>query len=129
MLASLPVTILLAEDEPMVRNMIATILKGHGYNVLVAVDGQDALEVTKTNQQEEINLLLTDIEMPKMNGLELVRQFRKECPEAKIILMSGFTEDPSLKDAKSQQNTEFISKPFSPQTLTQKVEEMLRRDS
>ena len=123
MLQENPATILLAEDEPSVRNMIATILRGHGYHVLEATDGQNALEVA--NQQEEISLLLSDIVMPNLTGLELVKQFKVVFPEAKVILMSGYTADVTLTDIKSEHDTGFLSKPFLPQVLTQKIEEML----
>jgi len=129
MLVSTPATILLAEDEPMVRNLIAIILQGNGYHVLEAIDGQNALEIAQQHNQGEIDLLLTDIVMPKMNGLELFNQFRKEFPETKVILMSGNTEDPTLKDVKYQHNTGFISKPFLPQALTEKIEELLSRNT
>ena len=129
MLESTPVTILLAEDELLVREMISTILQRYGYHVLEAIDGQNALEVTRAHPQKEIDLLLTDIVMPKMNGLELVQQFRNLLPDSKVILMSGNAADSTVKDLTSQHNTEFMSKPFLPLALTQRIEELLSRSA
>lgn len=125
MLESPGTTILLAEDEMMVRKMLMEVLQAQGYHVLEAIDGHNALEIARRPNQEKIDLLLTDIAMPNMNGLELVRQFSPAFPEAKIILMSGYTDDPAFKDVKSQHNADFISKPFLPQALIQKIERIL----
>jgi len=129
MFASPPTTILLVEDELMVRKMLLDVLHSQGYHVLEAINGQNALEIARQPHQEKINLLLTDVVMPKMNGLDLVRQFSPEFPETKIILMSGYTEDPTFKDVKTQHNAEFIAKPFLPQALKQKIEAILSRSA
>jgi CheY-like chemotaxis protein len=125
MLEPTPTTILLVEDETMVRKMLVEILNTQGYHVLEAINGQNALELACRDHQKKIDLLLTDLVMPKMDGLELVRQFSPEFPKAAIILMSGYTEDPTFKDVVSQYNAEFLAKPFLPQALKQKIEKSL----
>jgi CheY-like chemotaxis protein len=120
-----PSTILLVEDELMVRKMLLEVLQTQGYQVLEACNGQNALEIARKPGQKKIDLLLTDLVMPKMDGLELVRQFSPEFPETRIILMSGYTEDPTFKDVISKYNAGFISKPFLPLALGQKIEGIL----
>jgi CheY-like chemotaxis protein len=122
---SLPTSILLVEDDLMVRKMLMDVLKTLGYHVLEAIDGVNALEIARLPHQVKIDLLITDIAMPKMNGLELVRQFSPEFPEAKIIVMSGYTEDPTFNHVMSQHHAEFIAKPFLLQALKQKIEGIL----
>lgn len=118
-------TILLAEDEPLVRAMIATALRNRGYNVLEAANGLEALQIAQEQVAGEIQLLLSDITMPQMNGIELARQFREIFPNVKIVLMSGYVEDPELQIAILDPRIEFLSKPFSLQELADKVREVL----
>lgn len=125
MLEPTPTTILLVEDEAMVRKMLVEVLQTQGYDVLEAVNGQNALDLARNAPKQKIDLLLTDLVMPKMDGLELVRQFRPEFPNAGIILMSGYTEDPAFKDVMARYNAGFLSKPFLPQALQQKIEGLL----
>jgi CheY-like chemotaxis protein len=73
-------TILLAEDEPLVRSMVVTVLQDLGYNVLETTNGVEALQAAQSRTAEEIQLLLSDIAMPRMNGIELGRRFRAMSP-------------------------------------------------
>jgi CheY-like chemotaxis protein len=120
-------TILLTDDEPLVRNLIATLLNNQGYTVLEASNGTDALQVAQEHIDDKIDLLLTDVVMPYMDGVQLSGQFRQMFPQAKIILMSGYTEESRLQQVIAQPNIEFMEKPFTPQTLAQKVWEILDR--
>ena len=86
-------TILLVEDEPLVRAMVATMLKAQGYAVLEAANGDEALRVAGQEPGHRIDLLLTDVVMPQMGGLELTEKFSDLYPEAQVILMSGYTEE------------------------------------
>jgi two-component system cell cycle sensor histidine kinase/response regulator CckA len=120
-------TILLTDDEPLVRNLIATLLNNQGYTVLEASNGSEALQVAQEHANNKIDLLLTDIAMPQMDGVQLSTEFRCLFPQAKIILMSGYTEKSRLQRVMAEPNVEFIAKPFRPQSLMHKVREMLDR--
>ncbi|HZA21032.1 MAG TPA: response regulator [Dehalococcoidia bacterium] len=120
-------TILLTDDEPLVRNLIATLLNNQGYTVLAASNGSEALQVAQEHANDKIDLLLTDIVMPQMDGVQLSTEFRRLFPQAKIILMSGYAEESKLQRMMAEPNVEFIAKPFRPQVLTNKVREMLDR--
>jgi two-component system cell cycle sensor histidine kinase/response regulator CckA len=118
-------TILVAEDEPLVRAMIATALRDRGYNILEGANGAEALHVARSYSAGEIQLLLSDITMPRMDGITLARRFRKMFPNAKIILMSGYTDEQDLLQAIPDPSIGFLPKPFSLQELAEKVREML----
>src|SRR5215469_2745407 len=83
-------TILLADDEPQLRNLLCLILETCGYSLLVAKDAQDALEIV-SKSAEPIDLLVSDIEMPGMTGPELAKQIRRFRPYLKILLISGYS--------------------------------------
>ena len=87
--------ILLAEDEPVVRNLVSLMLSKEGYSVLTAKDGQEALEIC-SRFKDPIHLLLTDKTMPQMNGLELAESVLTKRSEIKIMIMSGETAETIL---------------------------------
>jgi len=118
-------TVLLTEDEPLVRNTIATILREQGYNVLQATNGDEALHVAQEHASEEIHLLLTDVVMPHLNGVELAKRFRNTRPNARVLFISGYTDDAITHDTELDQGVKFLQKPFSPFLLTRKVREVL----
>jgi two-component system, cell cycle sensor histidine kinase and response regulator CckA len=101
--------ILLAEDEAVVRNLVRLTLSKEGYAVLTANDGQEALELCE-KFRDPIHLLLTDVQMPRMNGWELAQRIREQRPEMKIVIMSGETATTILEE-----NTPdaFLRTPFS----------------
>jgi len=113
--------ILVAEDEAVVRNLVRLMLSKEGYAVLTAKDGQEALELCE-KFADPIHLLLTDVVMPRMTGLELAERIREQRPETKIMVMSGQTATTIL-----EKNTldAFLSKPFVPPTLLQCVQRVL----
>jgi two-component system, cell cycle sensor histidine kinase and response regulator CckA len=113
--------ILLAEDEPLVRNLVRTVLTRAGYVVLDASDGGQALELSRQHNGS-IHMLLTDIKMPTMNGIELSTQLRKDRPGIKILLMSGKTSGEMLIRG---QSVDFLRKPFLPKALLAKLSDML----
>ena len=117
-------TVLLVEDEEMVRALAQAILERHGYRVLAARNVQDALRFAQESH-EPIHLLLTDTIMPVMNGPELAKQFRSIRPESKVLFMSGYTDKVIAYTATLEPGTAFLQKPFTPLTLTQKVHEVL----
>ena len=120
-------SILLVEDEEAVRSFSARVLRSKGYEVLEANSGEAALEVLK-ERTEAIDLLITDVVMPHMDGPSLVRLVRKERPELKVIFISGYTEDAFRKRLGEDGGIEFLPKPFSLKQLAAKVKEVLGED-
>jgi len=120
-------TVLLAEDEPAVRGMIATILQNQGYTVLQAGNGDEALKVVEGNPKREIDLLLTDVVMPQMGGVELAHRFMAQRPGTKVIFTSGYSDQPIIAGNGQGSGIEFIQKPFMPAALASKVREVLDR--
>ena len=109
-------TILVAEDDSPVLAMIAGLLRKHGYSVLTATNGEDALRLVE-QQGGKIDLVLSDIVMPKMSGRELARALETTQPGMKLLLMSAFAEE----DAEEMPAYEIVSKPFRPKTLMRKL--------
>ena len=99
-------TILVAEDDPAVRALATDMLREHGYTVLAAADGEEALLVAECHAAP-IHLLLTDVMMPRMNGLELARAFGSIRPHARVLYMTGYAEMPAAADGI------IVQKPFS----------------
>ena len=117
-------TILLAEDNEHVRRLTGTILRRHGYTVLEAEDGAKALEILDAHSGS-VNMLLTDVVMPEMNGGELYAQAVKLEPELKVLYMSGYTDNVIAHHGILDEGIQFIQKPFSIQALTAKIREVL----
>ena len=113
-------TILLAEDDSTVREFIVELLTTGGFKVLTAEDGLDALEKAK-NHSGKIDLLLSNLQMPRMTGIELATQISMERPETKVLLMSGLTSGLLLLG----KGWQFLPKPFLPDMLKQKIELVL----
>jgi CheY-like chemotaxis protein len=107
-----------------VRALAQAILERCGYHVLAPGNGQAALRFAQESQ-EPIHLLLTDTIMPVMNGPELAKQLRSIRPETKVLFMSGYTDKVIAYTSALEPGTAFLQKPFTPQTLTQKVHEVL----
>ena len=103
-------TVLLVEDEPMVRSVAERALTRHGYTVVTAENGEDALEIV--GRGEPITLLISDVVMPGMDGPTMVREVRKSRPELKILFMSGYAEE-QLRKSIDIENVNFLAKPFS----------------
>ena len=121
-------TVLLAEDEPLVRNFVAHMLRDQGYTVLEAADGFEAISVCKNRSANEIQLVLTDIVMPLMSGIELTEQLRTAHPTARVLFMSGYSDRTHANSPRSHgdgPSISFIQKPFKPATLIRKVREVL----
>jgi len=126
-LATLPTgseTVLLVEDEEMVRHLARKILERQGYRVLEAKNGGEALMFCDT-YHDRIDLLLTDVIMPSMNGKELHQRLCAILPKLKVLFMSGYTEDVIVTQGVLEAGTRFIYKPFTIETLAHKVREAL----
>jgi two-component system cell cycle sensor histidine kinase/response regulator CckA len=103
-------TVLLVEDEPMVRSVAERALTRHGYKVMTADNGEDALEILAKG--DPIDLLISDVVMPGMDGPTMVREARKSRPDLKILFMSGYAEE-QLRKSIDIENVNFLPKPFS----------------
>jgi CheY-like chemotaxis protein len=117
-----PVSVLVVEDEEVVRSLVVQVLEGAGYRALIAHDGENALALARQNH---VDLLLTDLTMPRLGGRELAEQLRESHPELKIVYMSGYADDGILSDGVLPPETAFLSKPFTFAELAEKVRSLL----
>jgi two-component system cell cycle sensor histidine kinase/response regulator CckA len=118
-------TVLLVEDEDAVRLFGARALRNKGYNVFEARSGEAALEMIKAGKQS-IDLLITDVVMPRMDGPTLIKEVRLIRPELKVIFISGYAEDDFRKRLGEGAEIHFLPKPFSLSQLAEKVKEVMR---
>ncbi len=117
-------TILVVEDEATVREMITQILNAHGFRALTAADGPEALQLSREHQGP-IHLLLTDLVMPSMSGVELAEQLRADRPELRVIYMSGYPKDELMRRKLVEEQAVFLIKPLTEETLIQTVQAVL----
>ncbi|MCX5770728.1 MAG: response regulator [Candidatus Hydrogenedentes bacterium] len=117
-------TILVVEDETSVRKLACNILKSHGYDVIEAGSSPDALRLAEAHGGP-IDLLLTDVVMPQMNGRELYRQIALLRPDLKVLYMSGYTDDVIAHHGVLDAQIEFLQKPFTVDGLVRKVHQMI----
>jgi two-component system cell cycle sensor histidine kinase/response regulator CckA len=117
-------TVLLVEDELQVRKFAALVLRETGYKVLEASGGEEAL-ISAQQHKGRIHMLLTDVVMPGMSGKELSERLKQRRPNIKVIFASGYTDDAILHHGVLGPEMEFIQKPFTPSSLTQKVRQVL----
>ncbi|HPM75820.1 MAG TPA: 7TM diverse intracellular signaling domain-containing protein [bacterium] len=119
--------VMVVEDEMMVRSLVRKVLMRHGYQVLMANNGEEALALMD-RLGRPIDLLLTDVVMPQMNGKDLYRQLVGRQPHLKVLYMSGYTEDVIAHHGVLERGTRFIQKPFSIDVLLQEVRAILDSD-
>jgi signal transduction histidine kinase/ActR/RegA family two-component response regulator len=120
-------TILLAEDDAVVRALMKEVLEQSGYTVIEAADGEDAIGVFARNR-DKVRLLILDVIMPKKNGKEVYEEIRKERPDVSVIFSSGYTADILQKKRVFDGEFKLISKPVSPTDLLRQVRETLDRE-
>jgi two-component system, cell cycle sensor histidine kinase and response regulator CckA len=120
-------TLLLVEDEELVRRSLEVTLSLRGYNVLSAANAEEALHIARKHP-EQIHVLLTDLLMPDVSGPELVQRIHKIRPGIRVLLMSGNSNAPRL-DNLSQVGGIFVKKPFTTSVLVQKIEQLLNKPS
>ena len=117
-------TVLVVEDEPILLNVFTRMLKNLGYRVLATDSPEHALRLA-TQNVGTINVLLTDVVMPRMNGHDLAKELTSLCPDVKCLYMSGCSVDAITDLDVASLGIPFISKPFSPHTLAEKLRELL----
>ena len=117
-------TVLLVEDEDVVRNLSKEILETYGYSVLVAANGREGLRVGK-EFQGQIDLVITDVIMPLMSGREMAEGLKTIRPDTRVLFMSGFTDDAIVHHGVLDEKVFFLQKPFSPEALAGKAREVL----
>jgi len=119
-------TVFIVEDDDKLRNLTRKILERYGYSVLEAENGKDALRFSE-EYEGQIDLMLTDVVMPKMSGKELAERLKSSRPEIKVIYMSGYTGNAIVHHGVLPPWLNFLEKPFTPEGLARKVREVLDR--
>jgi two-component system, cell cycle sensor histidine kinase and response regulator CckA len=119
-------TVLIVEDEAAVRRVARRTLAERGYTVLEAANGREALELA-ARHEGPIDLVLTDMVMPEMRGGELAARLRRARPEARLLMMSGYTEEAASRQAILEAGNAFLEKPFTARRLLEKVQQVLSR--
>lgn len=117
--------ILLVEDEPAALQLYSEILQKAGYDVIETTNGQEAIDMAHRDDASKIDLLVSDLVMPDIGGLELASRFRDAFPDTKILLLSGYTEDIVILEEKLSRDTYFLPKPFKGGLLKAKIKELL----
>jgi two-component system cell cycle sensor histidine kinase/response regulator CckA len=117
-------TVLVVEDEEVVRKLIDQALRKYGYEVLEAASGAEALQVCEAHRTR-IPLMITDVVMPQMSGRELAARLRDRHPETRVLYMSGYTDDAVVRHGLLDASMSFLQKPFTPGVLVRKVREAL----
>ncbi len=117
-------TVLIVEDDGLLRNFTQKALQSYGYRILWAENGEHALKVGKEHDGR-IDLMITDVVMPKMGGREAAERLQPLYPQMKVIYMSGYTDNAIVHHGVLELGLNFLEKPFSPQDLALKVREAL----
>jgi len=120
---SLKETILVVEDAESIRKMVCAMLSGAGYRCMEAADGEEAYHIV-AGAPKAIDLILTDVMMPKMGGPELARRVGNIRPELRVVFMSGYSEDPVVRSIERSASL-FLPKPFTAAALMDKVRRSL----
>jgi len=120
-------TLLVVEDDQSVRHLARGVLEAQGYQVLSAVNGQDALRVVHEHKGPPISLAVTDVMMPLMGGKAMAEWLKATYPALKILFTSGYTDNTIAPQGMLDAGVEFLAKPYTPATLARKVRELLDR--
>ena len=111
-------------EREWVRQLVSTFLESRGYQVLVAADGASAMQAARSHK-DEIDLLLTDVVMPKVGGRELAEHLQKTIPNLKVLFLSGYTGGPVLHPSVQESGAAYVQKPFSMRFLARRIREVL----
>jgi two-component system, cell cycle sensor histidine kinase and response regulator CckA len=117
-------TILVVDDEPMALKLVQSILEKRGFEVLASTSAKQAVELFEA-ERERIELLISDIVMPEMDGTKLASRLVAVNPDLPVLFMSGFLTESEIADTSAISQYAFIRKPFRPSTLVQAVRKML----
>ena len=117
-------TVLLVEDEPLVRQLAVRVLQERGYTVLQAVNGEESLRLAEA-YDDQIHLLLTDVVMPGISGSALAARIKEQRSITKVLFASGYTDDAIVHHGMLDPGVAFLQKPFTPDSLARKVREVL----
>ncbi len=120
-------TALVVDDDPGVRDLIEEVLKRTGLNVMTASDGREAIEIFRRNAAE-ISVVLLDRTMPTASGLEVFDALRATDPDARVVLVSGYSQERATEELAGRQLAGFLKKPFTPEELLEKTREALARE-
>jgi CheY-like chemotaxis protein len=120
-------TILVVEDEEILRELAVEVLQSLGYSVIAAEDGTQAVAILHGGEYRDIRLIVTDLVMPKMSGRELAAWIMRDFAHLPVLLMSGYTDDEILRNAVEGAEVEYLQKPFTPKVLAQKIRQVLDR--
>jgi len=121
-------TVLLAEDQDSIRDVLCEFLESKGYKVLSAQNGGQAVDIAE-HHLGSIDVLVTDVIMPEIRGIELAKRATELHPDIRVIFMSGYSEDALMENRLlSERSMTLIQKPFDPEELAQKIRESLSRD-
>jgi CheY-like chemotaxis protein len=112
--------VLLVEDEPAVRRVLRRVLARHGYEVLEAAGGEEALAIV-AGRPGGVDLVLTDVVMPHLNGRAFAERLTETCPELRVLFMSGYTDDDILRRGLALPGATFLEKPFAAEALLEAV--------
>jgi CheY-like chemotaxis protein len=115
--------VLLVEDEPVVRGLIMEVLADQGYNAIEADDGPTGLSILQS--QKRIDLLVTDIGLPGLNGRQIADAARKSRPDLKVLFMTGYAENAAMASGFLEDGMEMITKPFAMDALATRVREII----
>jgi CheY-like chemotaxis protein len=121
-------TLLLVEDEELVRGLVREFLESTGYTVIEAGDAETALRMVETGVLPALDMLVTDIVLPGMNGAQLAERLKGIVPGLKTLFVSGYPGTTTIRQAAFDPGIAFLAKPFSRQVLTEKVREILDAD-
>ncbi|HKS06320.1 MAG TPA: MHYT domain-containing protein [Gemmatimonadaceae bacterium] len=117
-------TILVVEDDVAVQRLTCRVLSARGYNVIAASDGDEAVKVAR-GYQGVIDLMLTDVVMPRMSGREVAERVGQQRPGMKVLFVSGYTDDAVVRHGIEEDKVSFLHKPFTPEILERRVREVL----
>jgi two-component system cell cycle sensor histidine kinase/response regulator CckA len=120
-------TVLVVDDDPLALDLIELMLAPLGYKVLMATSGEEALQLAES-REEKIDLLLTDMIMPGITGLDLVRQFITRYPHTKVLFMSGYMCPSIAHQDETLSEKAFVLKPFTSNTLAKKMRAVLKSE-
>lgn len=116
-------SILVVDDELLIRDLLYDFFKDHGWDISIAENGEKALEVLRA---KKVDLVLSDVKMPEMDGLDLSRKLRESYPMLPVVLMTGYPSVDSVIDALRNKVVDYIVKPFNINQLYKAVESQLR---